>query len=209
VLYTPEKIQRTTGFLRSNLLISRPWPATRRTNIKGVRGIGKVGAEKLLKQYKSIDGIYKNLENWSLGKSKSGLRAGEKDAHASRELVVLKKDVPVKFNPEETKFGKQDAEAVNNFFIEYGFRSLMEKEASGAKHQASGKEREINTLNEAKKVLGRIKDELLFYIIESPESLFGKEIREIYIASGGGTSKIIFGKNLKAPRIFSRGKIYF
>lgn len=207
LLYTPEEIKKEYGLEPEQMIELKALAGDPSDNIKGVKGIGKIGAEKLLKKYKNVDGIYKNLENLeATEKVKAVLRAGRDDAYKSRSLVVLRKDAPVKFSLEEMEFGIHDTETVNKFFVDYGFKSLLEP---SIKEQISSRGREINSLSEAKKIISRIKDELSFYIIESPESLFGKEIKEIFIASGNEMAKIVFGKNLKVLDFFHEAKSIF
>lgn len=61
-------------------------------NVPGVRGIGKVGAEKLLKEYKTLDGIYENIATIK-GAIQKKLIESKDAAYMSKELVTLKHDV--------------------------------------------------------------------------------------------------------------------
>lgn len=61
-------------------------------NVPGVRGIGKVGAEKLLKEYGTLDNIYANIEEIK-GANQKKLIEFKKQAYMSKELVTLKCDV--------------------------------------------------------------------------------------------------------------------
>jgi len=61
-------------------------------NVPGVRGIGKVGAEKLLKEYGTLDNIYSNIESIQ-GATQKKLLESKEQAYMSQELVTLKNDV--------------------------------------------------------------------------------------------------------------------
>jgi len=61
-------------------------------NVPGVRGIGKVGAEKLLKEYGTLDNIYANVDAIK-GANQKKLIECKAQAYMSRELVTLKHDV--------------------------------------------------------------------------------------------------------------------
>ncbi|MCD6432752.1 MAG: DNA polymerase I, partial [Sulfurimonas sp.] len=61
-------------------------------NVSGVKGIGKVGAEKLLKEYKTLDGIYENIGTIK-GAMQKKLMESKADAYMSKELVTLRQDV--------------------------------------------------------------------------------------------------------------------
>ncbi|MDD3505527.1 MAG: DNA polymerase I, partial [Sulfurimonas sp.] len=62
-------------------------------NIPGVKGIGKVGAQKLLVQYKTLDNIYANIEEIKPPGIQKKLFDFKVDAYRSRELVTLREDV--------------------------------------------------------------------------------------------------------------------
>jgi DNA polymerase I len=61
-------------------------------NVPGVRGIGKVGAEKLLKEYGTLDNIYANIEAIK-GANQKKLLESKEQAYMSKQLVTLKHDV--------------------------------------------------------------------------------------------------------------------
>jgi len=61
-------------------------------NVPGVKGIGKVGAEKLLKEYGTLDNIYANVEEVK-GANQKKLIASKDQAYMSKLLVTLKHDV--------------------------------------------------------------------------------------------------------------------
>jgi DNA polymerase-1 len=209
LLYTPAEIKKEFGLLPVQIIDLKALAGDPSDNIKGVRGIGKLGAEKLLQQYKDIDEIYKNLDKLqATEKVKATLRSGKNDAYQSRELVVLRKDVPINFSLEEMKFGNYDQEKANKFFISYGFRSLLEP-VSGAV-QPAGKIRELASLNDMKDAVKKIENsgEFIFHITEGEEGLFGKEIKELGLAFDGQMTKVVFGK-IKAKDVFAELKSVF
>ena len=69
-------------------------------NVPGVRGIGKVGAEKLLKEFGDLDNIYKNI-GLIKGATQKKLLESKEQAYMSKELVTLKDDVLEDFDFEE------------------------------------------------------------------------------------------------------------
>jgi DNA polymerase-1 len=69
-------------------------------NVPGVRGIGKVGAEKLLKEYGSLDNIYENVSQIK-GANQKKLIEYKEQAYMSKKLVTLKNDVLNSINFEE------------------------------------------------------------------------------------------------------------
>ncbi|MBV5320691.1 MAG: DNA polymerase I, partial [Sulfuricurvum sp.] len=62
-------------------------------NVPGVKGIGKVTAQKLLTQFVTLDAMYERLEEVTPPRIKGLLETYRDDAFRSRELVRLKDDV--------------------------------------------------------------------------------------------------------------------
>ncbi|MFT5662427.1 MAG: DNA polymerase-1 [Sulfurimonas sp.] len=71
-------------------------------NVPGVKGIGKVGAEKLLKEFGDLDNIYKNV-GLVKGAMQKKLLEYKEQAYMSKELVTLKLDVLESIDFEEYK----------------------------------------------------------------------------------------------------------
>lgn len=69
-------------------------------NVPGVKGIGKVGAEKLLKEYGTLDNIYENLATIK-GATHKKLLESKENAYMSKQLVTLRDDVFESFDFEE------------------------------------------------------------------------------------------------------------
>ena len=71
-------------------------------NVPGVKGIGKVGAKKLLNEFGSLDNIYANIENIK-GATQKKLIASKEDAYMSKQLVTLRDDIFESFDFEAYK----------------------------------------------------------------------------------------------------------
>lgn len=72
-------------------------------NIPGVKGIGKVGAEKLLSEYGSLDNIYANIDSVKPAGIQKKLIESKESAYMSKELVTLRDDVLESFDFEDYK----------------------------------------------------------------------------------------------------------
>ncbi|MDD2905786.1 MAG: DNA polymerase I [Sulfurimonas sp.] len=66
-------------------------------NVPGVKGIGKVGAEKLLQEFGSLDNIYANIQLIK-GANQKKLIECKEQAYMSKELVSLRDDVLESFD---------------------------------------------------------------------------------------------------------------
>ncbi|MDO9265542.1 MAG: DNA polymerase I [Sulfurimonas sp.] len=72
-------------------------------NIPGVKGIGKVGAQKLLSEYGSLDNIYANIDAVKPAGIQKKLIESKESAYMSKELVTLRDDVLDGFDFEDYK----------------------------------------------------------------------------------------------------------
>jgi DNA polymerase-1 len=93
-------------------------------NIPGVKGIGPKTAITLLSKYKSLDGIYENLGKLPAGQKKK-LEENRENAYLSRELVILKRDVPLADTVESCELTKLDREAAVPLFLAQGMNSIV------------------------------------------------------------------------------------
>jgi len=94
-------------------------------NIPGVPGIGEKTATKLLQEFGSIDAIYKKIEQVQPEKLRENLRAHEREARESRDLVEIHREAPAKLDLEACKVRGFDRERVEQLFHDLEFRSLI------------------------------------------------------------------------------------
>ncbi len=100
-------------------------------NIPGVRGIGEVGAAKLLGEFGTLENLYKQIENETPQvekipkKQKENLVEFKKDALKAKELVALVHDVPVEFDLEAAHLVEPDHLALIAALAELDFKSLL------------------------------------------------------------------------------------
>ncbi len=62
-------------------------------NIVGVKGIGKVGASKLINEFHTLENIYNNINRAGTKRVQKLLLDGKESAFLSRELVTLRRDI--------------------------------------------------------------------------------------------------------------------
>lgn len=97
-------------------------------NIPGVAGIGEKTALKLLTEYKTLDGIYENLDKLT-PKMKEKLVTNKENAYMSYELATIYRKVPMEIGLEDVKVQKQDHAALNHLYEELEFFSFLAKDA--------------------------------------------------------------------------------
>ncbi len=95
-------------------------------NIPGCPGIGPKTAEKLIKEFGSIDGIYQNIDQLK-GKQKENLIEFEEQVRLSRKLVVIIQDVPIDFEESKLVRNEINKEGLKAIFDELEFKAIAER----------------------------------------------------------------------------------
>lgn len=95
-------------------------------NIPGVPGVGEKTAQRLIKDYDSMEGIYENLDK-EKGKLLENLRNFKEQAFLSRKLATICIDCKIDINEEEFAVKAPDTEKLKAVFGELEFRTLAQR----------------------------------------------------------------------------------
>ncbi len=115
-------------------------------NIPGVRGIGEKMALYLIKHFGSLNNLYSALEKDSPKISKrikELLREYKEDAFLSRELVRIKKDIPIDFKLDMLRWDSFGKEKLNNTLKELGFKGLAARGEALIVSEGEEKQQEV------------------------------------------------------------------
>ena len=96
-------------------------------NIPGVKGIGDKGAQKLLTEYGDLDAILAHAAEVSAKRTREALLSQADNARLSRELVTIKRDVPIELDVSRLTLQEPDQEAAVRILTELEFFSLARK----------------------------------------------------------------------------------
>ncbi|MCR5584913.1 MAG: DNA polymerase I [Lachnospiraceae bacterium] len=105
-------------------------------NYKGVEGIGKVGATKLLQEFGSLDGIYENLDKIK-GANHDKLEKSKDDAYFCRWLATIKTDCDFGFDLKKAEFGNIFTPKAYALFKELEFKSFLGKFSEEARTEVT------------------------------------------------------------------------
>ena len=100
-------------------------------NVPGVEKVGPKTAVKWLIEYGNLDEIIKNADKIS-GKVGENLRNGLDQLLLSKELVTIKKDVPLEIGVHDLAVGKEDRKLLEDIYTELEFKAWLEKEETVA-----------------------------------------------------------------------------
>jgi len=101
-------------------------------NVPGVKGIGKVGASKLINKYYTLENIYEDIENCGTANIQKKLLENKENAFLSRELVTMDQNVFKDFDLESFLFeDKNYLTCLMDDFERYEMRKALEKAKVG------------------------------------------------------------------------------
>jgi DNA polymerase-1 len=101
-------------------------------NVPGVKGIGKVGASKLINKYRTLEAIYDDIENAGTANIQKKLLESKESAFISRELVTMDQNVFKDFDLESFAFeDKNYLTCLLDDFERYEMRRAVEKAKVG------------------------------------------------------------------------------
>jgi len=122
-LYSPKSFEAKYGIGVDQFLDLKSLKGDSSDNIPGVPGIGEKGAIELLKQYKTLDGVYENLPLLKDSMRKK-LEAGKDSAYLSKKLAAIWTDAPIKLDLHEVDGSKVQPAKVLGMLHRLEFRSL-------------------------------------------------------------------------------------
>lgn len=133
-VYDKEAIHARYGLTPAQMLEYKSLRGDPSDNIKGVKGIGEKGATELVKEFGSVEGIYKAIQSGDK-KVKEKIKPrtlqllidGEADARQSRFLSEIVCEVPLDIKISPYEFTRVNLTAITNLFQELEFKSLVDK----------------------------------------------------------------------------------
>jgi len=99
-------------------------------NIPGVRGIGEKTAIELIKEFGSLDGIYKHLDEIKSEQRKRMLSEQEDSARMSRDLAKVDLEAPIEINIIDMRVKAPDTGKLLGIFKELEFKGFAKEIAS-------------------------------------------------------------------------------
>src|SRR3989344_2085056 len=111
-------------------------------NIPGVPGIGEKGAIELLKQHKTLDGVYENLDLIK-DSLRTRLEAGKDLAYLSKKLAAIWTDAPLKLDLKEADGSKCEPLKVQDALQKFEFRTLVRQLPEAMQIQEEHQERNV------------------------------------------------------------------
>ena len=216
--FNKDKIIETYGLEPKKLIEVKGLMGDTSDNIPGVPGVGEKTAINLVKEYESIDKLYKALENGTStlkGKLKEKVEQNKDLALLSRELGTININVPIEEKIEDFIKKEWNNEKVLEYFKRLNFNRYIERFNLSETQEKNNEElqiviEELKNREELLKIINKVKNNKeIIYCFETKniedESIIKKEIKGIAIK----LDKIYYATNSKIPSLLEDIKDVF
>ena len=157
VAMTPEVVKETYGFEPLQIIDYQGLRGDASDNLPGIKGVGEKTAVKLIQEYGSFDNIIAHASEIK-GKLGEAIVADQETGRLSRDLAIIKTDVPLPFGINETIYQGYDFTSVSEYCQKYELKQFMSKIVQKWKKvELEQTEINIKTVNSLKE-LGEVKE---------------------------------------------------
>jgi len=181
VLYDEKAVkEKYDGLVPEQLTDFKALKGDSSDNIPGVPGIGDKTAIALIKEFKNLENLYKEIEEIKTLPKKEEkvlspkiltlLKEYKEQAFFNKTLTEINKNVPIEFNIEASRWGDYNKETIAQLLKDYEFYSLIDRLP-----QTSRGKKEKNLTLEMEKPVGILEQIENFY----KDGLFSKKVYEI------------------------------
>jgi len=133
-------------------------------NIPGVKGIGPKRAASLINEFGSLEKIFENLDKVSNEKLRNLLKYGKESAFTSKELAVIRVDVPVELDLNELRLGGKDEKKLMELLEKLEFYSIIKSLKKDKKEEKKKNYKIVLSLEELKDVVEKVRKAELFSV---------------------------------------------
>jgi DNA polymerase I len=124
-LWGEEEVRAKTGVEATQIVDWLSLTGDAVDNIPGVKGVGPKTATGLLRQFGSIDSLFRRLEEVCPDRLRDNLRTSAEAVRRNQKLVRLNFEVQCEVSLEELACKPSDAAALQPLYARWGFKSLL------------------------------------------------------------------------------------
>lgn len=176
--YDEQKVMEKYGVTPEQFIDVKGLMGDPSDNIPGVTGVGEKTALSLIREYKSIENVYENIENIKVRKNvKESLITNKEMAFLSKRLATINRAAPIEFDFEASKKEEYHRDKLLELFRRLEFKSMIQKLGLETVEQliTEAKEseeeyRHITTIEELRKIAQEIEySDKMVYILYTDE----------------------------------------
>ena len=190
-IYTREKVEEEYGLEPIDLIEVKALMGDSSDEIPGLPNVGPKTSTSIIRQYKTIENLYKALEEGTAdftSKLKDTLIKNQDLAELSKKLGTINTNAPVKEDLKDVKIVDWDREKVAEIFKKLNFNRFIERfnlnkgiEAKKAEIKIEAQEKDIDYLKE---IPNKIDGNLIFYLETSKTEDESRIIKKNIIGIG-------------------------
>ncbi len=128
--YNKEQVFENLGIYPNQVVDYKALCGDSSDNIPGIKGIGPKSASSLLSEFKTLDGVYQNIEKITKKALKEKLVQGRENAYLSQDLATIVQDLDIEFDFEGACLTTPDKNLVRAFLQKmqlYSFVKNLDK----------------------------------------------------------------------------------
>jgi len=177
ILYDEDKVKESLGIAPKFIPDFLALCGDSIDDIPGVKGIGPKNASFLIRSFETIENLLRNIDSLPKESLKRAILNSQKAMLLSKDLALLRRDVPLNLDIKDLKVGKPDYLQLQSLCRELEFKSLLEEFSIESPH----KREEVILKELTTGVILKIKEnkKLIFYLGE--DSLFIYYSGEVYL----------------------------
>ncbi len=189
-VFGPAEVEKRFGVPASQVVEVMGLAGDSTDNIPGVPGIGPKTAQRLIKEFGSIENLLSALDKVSKERERKRLEAHSEQAIMSRALATIKCDVPLDKDWQEFELGEADRGDLVNLYRELEFKKLLqelEEIQTGVASEEIRRDYQLITTTEGlEPILSQIRQsrKVALSVMISAEGSFGSDLVGIALAWG-------------------------
>lgn len=125
--YGPEEVKAKFGVYPDKVIDKLALMGDSSDNVPGIPGIGPKTADSLLEQFGSLDSVLEKYESVKAKGTRQKIADHADSARISRELVIIKTDVPIGFKLDDLRKKEINYELAKELFLELEFNRLLKQ----------------------------------------------------------------------------------
>lgn len=206
-LFRPETFIMKYGIKPEQFLDLKALKGDSSDNIPGVAGIGEKTAIKLLREYQTLDEVYKNIDQIP-DKFASKLKAGKDMAYLSKKIAQVWTDAPIKLKLDEVDGSQINPVAVADILHKLELRTLAAQvpkvlgvELDFSKHDGlkTGQLKRLTSLKQLQKL--DAKKSTTIYVHSFAAGKHGKNPKWLLVSFNGKTVYALSLENISAQAV--------
>ncbi|WP_127850130.1 DNA polymerase I [Lacticaseibacillus hulanensis] len=125
--YTPAHVEEKLGVSPKQIIDLKGLQGDTSDNYPGVTKVGEKTAQKLIKQFGSVENLYDHLDDLKPSKMKENLINDRDNAFMSKDLATIRCDAPLTIGLDDIDYAGPDIDKLRAFFTELDMKNALKR----------------------------------------------------------------------------------